>query len=370
MKKNIVIGGGFYGLYIAEYLAKKGHDVRLFDEGLDFMQRASFNNQARVHNGYHYPRSTLTALRSRVSYPLFLEEFRESIFSGFKKYYMVGQPIGKISAYQFEQFCKRIKAPYKNVSSDIWDLVDRRYISGIYETEEVSFDAVKLKEIMVIRALNAGVKLETGIRVNRIAKLDNGLINVFTESKEGGPAIHAVDQVFNCTYSNINQINVKSSIEIIPLRHELTEMCLVKLPKEIEKLSFTVMCGPFFSIMPFPSTNYSTFSHVRYTPHFDWNDRKDGVINSSNKILVENHLSNWRKIVRDGARYMPILNECEYQSSLWETKTILPVSDRDDSRPILFKANYIIPNYHCVMGGKIDNIYDVINMIKKYDLDN
>lgn len=369
MKKNIIIGGGFYGLYIAEFLAKKGHIVHLFDEGRDFMQRASFNNQARVHNGYHYPRSTLTALRSRVSYPVFIEEFKDSVHSDFKKYYMVGQPLGKISSYQFEQFCKRIKAPCKSASADMWDYVDKRYISGIYETEEVAFDAVKLKEIMVARALNAGVKLQTDIKVNRIVKLDCGMIDVFTESREGETTLYTADQVFNCTYSNINQINVNSSIDIIPLRHELTEMCLVKLPTEIENLSFTVMCGPFFSLMPFPSTSYSTFSHVRYTPHFDWNDRSDEPIYSSNKILTDNHSSNWRKIVSDGARYMPILKECDYQGSLWETKTILPVSDRDDSRPILFKANYMIQGYHCIMGGKIDNIYDVINMIKKYKLD-
>ncbi|MEZ8144276.1 amino acid oxidase [Enterovibrio norvegicus FF-454] len=369
MKNNIIIGGGFYGLYIAEYLAKKGHAVHLFDEALDFMQRASFNNQARVHNGYHYPRSTLTALRSRISYPVFLKEFKDSVYLDFKKYYMVGQPLGKISAYQFEQFCKRIKAPCKAASPEIWDYVDRRYISGIYETEEVAFDAVKLKNTMLIRALNAGVILNNGTKVNRIEKLSCGKINVFSESIDGEAMVYTVDQVFNCTYSNINQINLNSSIEVIPLRHELTEMCLVKLPTEIEKLSFTVMCGPFFSIMPFPSTKFSTFSHVRYTPHFDWNDRKNEPIYSSNKVLEDNHPTNWRRMVNDGTRYMPILKGCKYQTSLWETKTILPASDRDDSRPILFKSNYVIKGYHCVMGGKIDNIYDVINMIKKYELD-
>ena len=34
--------------------------ARAFDA--DLMQRASYANQARVHNGYHYPRSLLTAL--------------------------------------------------------------------------------------------------------------------------------------------------------------------------------------------------------------------------------------------------------------------------------------------------------------------
>ncbi|MGN0848363.1 MAG: amino acid oxidase, partial [Victivallaceae bacterium] len=56
--------------------------------------------------------------------------------------------------------------------------------------------------------------------------------------------------------------------------------------------------------------------------------------------------------------------ECQYKDSLWEVKTILPSSEIDDSRPILFKPNYHYKNYHCIMGGKIDNVYDVIAAIK------
>ena len=55
---------------------------------------------------------------------------------------------------------------------------------------------------------------------------------------------------------------------------------------------------------------------------------------------------------------------CQYVDSLWEVKTVLPASEIDDSRPILFKTNFCIPNYHCIMGGKIDNVYDVIEAIK------
>ncbi len=53
------------------------------------MSRASYNNQARVHNGYHYPRSILTALRSRISFPRFVDEFRDCVDSDFDKYYLI-----------------------------------------------------------------------------------------------------------------------------------------------------------------------------------------------------------------------------------------------------------------------------------------
>tara|TARA_B110000211_G_scaffold233340_1_gene299304 strand:+ start:632 stop:865 length:234 start_codon:yes stop_codon:yes gene_type:complete len=73
-------------MYLSEYFARQGHEVILSEKEEDFMQRASYVNQARVHNGYHYPRSILTALRSRASLPRFYEEFHSCIDDTFDKY--------------------------------------------------------------------------------------------------------------------------------------------------------------------------------------------------------------------------------------------------------------------------------------------
>ncbi|MDA8059788.1 MAG: FAD-dependent oxidoreductase, partial [Nitrospiraceae bacterium] len=61
----IVIGGGFYGATIAHYLKtqRKFKKVALIERGQGLLLRASYNNQARVHNGYHYPRNFTTAYR-------------------------------------------------------------------------------------------------------------------------------------------------------------------------------------------------------------------------------------------------------------------------------------------------------------------
>ena len=102
--RSIIIGGGFFGLYLADFLSLAGIDVKVFEKENAFMSHASYNNQARVHNGYHYPRSVLTALRSRVSFPRFIQEFPDCIYSDFEKYYMIGKPLGKVTASQFFQF--------------------------------------------------------------------------------------------------------------------------------------------------------------------------------------------------------------------------------------------------------------------------
>ena len=45
--------------------------------------------------------------------------------------------------------------------------------------------------------------------------------------------------------------------------------------------------------------------------------------------------------------------------SLFEVKTVLPQSEHDDSRPILFKPCAELSGLVSVMGGKIDNVYDL-----------
>ena len=53
---------------------------------------------------------------------------------------------------------------------------------------------------------------------------------------------------------------------------KLPRCVLFELPRQLKDFSITVMDGPFFSIMPFPSKNLYTLSHVRYTPHESWID--------------------------------------------------------------------------------------------------
>ena len=145
----------------------------------------------------------------------------------------------------------------------------------------------------------------------------------------------------------------------------MTEMALVDVPDELKGKAVTIMCGPFFSIMPFPSRGLYTLSHVRYTPHYEWVDSQDHYVSPLDVFEMDKKETHFTEMQFDSARYLPIVRRCEYRGSLWEVKTLLPSSEVDDSRPILFKMNCGLNGYHCVMGGKIDNVYDIIAMIEQ-----
>ncbi|MCU7495756.1 MAG: FAD-binding oxidoreductase [Ignavibacteria bacterium] len=367
-KTSLVIGGGFFGMYIANHLARKGSQVYLVEKENQFMSRASFNNQARVHNGYHYPRSILTAMRSRISFPRFVAEFPGCIVSDFRKYYLIGKALGKISARQFLEFCERIGAPCEPAPRQIRALVNPALIEDCFSVVEYAFNAVKLRDLMKERLDSLKVNCVLGTSVESISSEGGEGLKVTLLDKESleSRSLKA-DEVFNCTYSQINYVNRNSGLEMVPLKHELTEICLVDVPEELKSVGITVMCGPFFSIMPFPPTVLHSFSHVRYTPHLEWQD-VPGMDYGFRDQNLSIHSSAWHHMQKDAERYMPVLSECRYQESLWEIKTVLPRSESNDSRPILFLPDHGLKGYHCIMGGKIDNVYDVIEAVGNNNL--
>ena len=76
-----IIGGGFYGSVLAYYVKRRfpNLSVVLLEKESDLLTRASAKNQARVHNGFHYPRSVVTAYRSRINFERFINEFYDAI---------------------------------------------------------------------------------------------------------------------------------------------------------------------------------------------------------------------------------------------------------------------------------------------------
>ena len=354
----VVIGGGFYGCSVAEYLATAGKEVLLVEKGERLMARASFTNQARVHKGYHYPRSILTSLRSSLNFERFVDEFSDCIVKDFRKYYAVGLLNSKVTASQFREFCQRIGAPINKAPAEVRQHFETQLIDDVFEVCEYAFDARRLRDRTESQLRSAGVKFLVNSVAGRIRKVPSGVQLEVCRGEERTSVRSKM--TFNCTYSRINMTNAREGDLIIPLKHELTEMALVEPPASLADLAITIMDGPYFSFMPFPPRGLHTLSHVRYTPHYHWQDQPLAELLDADSIMkAEGPVSRFRYMIKDAQRYVPAIADCRHVESLWEVKTILPKSEMDDSRPILFKRSAQIPSLYSVMGGKIDNIYDV-----------
>jgi len=357
-----VIGAGFYGCNIALQLEKKGYDVVLVESGSDLLTRASYNNQARVHNGYHYPMNITTALRSRMNFPRFIKEYPSCINSDFTKYYAIAKARSDVSADQFETFCQRIGAPIKKGPDHMRQKFNPDTIEEVFEVQEYAFDASSIRENLRRQIEKAKIPVYLQTEAKKVAATEQGL-SIECMSDKGALTIDA-KEVFNCTYAQINRLLHESNLPLVPLKYELTEMALVKMPPALREVGMTVMAGPFFSFMPFPSRpGLHTVSHVRYTPHSHWINRGYEYTDPYEYFDVAAKESNYPKMVSDIKRYFPSIEGATYEGSLWEIKTTLVTSEKDKGRPILYLPNCGLKGLHCIMGGKMDNIYDILDIL-------
>jgi glycine/D-amino acid oxidase-like deaminating enzyme len=359
----VIIGGGFYGAAIAVYLAKQRGLKRivLIEREPALLMRASYNNQARVHNGYHYPRSFTTAYRSRVNLPKFVRDWPLAVKQDFTKLYAIARRNSKVTAKQFERFCREIGADIRPAEPALRALFEPRLIEDVYLVEEYAFDTTQLATWAVRELKESGVQVHYQKRVIAISKGAQAPLEVVIETAQGGREIISCRYVFNCTYSGLNQFTGDFPGVSTGLKQEITEMALMQMPPLLDNVGVTVMDGPFFSMMPFPARGLHTLSHVRYTPHLHWNDQQG--VDPYHKLSQYDRASRVDKMLRDVGRYIPEVSKAKHVDSLFEIKTVLVKNEGDDGRPILFERHTVLPGVYSVLGGKIDNIYDVLEKL-------
>ncbi|KND60131.1 D amino acid oxidase (DAO) family [Candidatus Burkholderia verschuerenii] len=365
----VVIGGGFYGAVIALYLARQRGFSRvcLVEREHALLQRASYNNQARVHNGYHYPRSFTTAYRSRINLPRFVRDWPEAVKTNFIKLYAIARRNSKVTARQFERFCRETSAELERADASLRALFEPRLIEDVFLVREYAFDSSKLAAWAMREISEEGIEVRLRTRAETISQMPGDLLQTALRDADGKSSTLAARYVFNCTYSGLNQFGGDFPGTRTQLKQEVTEMALIKAPPELENLGITVMDGPFFSMMPFPSRSLHTLSHVRYTPHFHWNDERG--IDPYARLSDYHRESRVDRMIRDVGRYMPAVYGAKYVDSLFEVKTVLTKNETDDGRPIFFERHAGLPRCFSVLGGKIDNIYDVLEKLDAEPLD-
>ncbi|MEM7018944.1 MAG: FAD-dependent oxidoreductase, partial [Pseudomonadota bacterium] len=258
MQDAVIIGGGFYGAAIATYLAQNRgfKHLTLLEREASLFMRASRNNQARVHNGYHYPRNFTTAYRSRINLPRFVRNWPESIKQDFTQLYAIARRQSKVTSKQFESFCRKIGATLRPVPLALRALFDPNLIEDVFLVEEYAFDVDRLAYQAEQALCACGINVQYQTEAMAISSDSNQMLSVAIQSNSN-PIGHITSRyVFNCAYSRLNQFGGGFSGTQNALQHEITEMALIQMPPALQELGVTVMDGPFFSAMPYPSRGH------------------------------------------------------------------------------------------------------------------
>ena len=344
----VIVGAGIYGVLGGIEAARMGKRVVMLEQDVRILGAASAINQARVHNGYHYPRSVTTAIRSRANYRRFVADFAEAVDRP-TAFYAIARRQSKVTPAQFERFCGVVGLQLRPVD-DPGHLVDLRHVAGIWQVDEAVFNADVLRGMLGHRLAQAGPELRLRTRAEAIEVVGD-LAEVTTAD---GSAVRA-PLVLNCTYGGLEGMRGAGAPRFL---YELAEIAIVDVPSGFADVALTVMDGAFFSCIPHPASGGHSLSHVRFTPHvagsaseFPWG--------SENQPPA----SRFELMVRASAPLAPWVANVRHRESVWAIKAIPPKRDFDDARPIIVHREVDSPVVS-ILGSKLDNVYDLQQWLK------
>lgn len=363
---KIIIGAGIYGLYAALKCGKCGQRILVLEyDDLPF-KRATYINQARVHNGYHYPRSYSTAIKSANYFERFNQNFGFCVNSKFDQIYATSRDFSWTNAEQFQRFCKAAQIKCDAVATSVY--FKEGMCDGAFLTKEYTYDAQILKEHFIKEILLfSNITLLFGVRIKKIVN-SNSHYSIYLE--DGSE--YSSDFVLNATYASVNQILKFLDFEPFKIKYELCEIIICDVNDKLKNIGITVMDGPFFSIMPFGKTGLHSLTSVTFTPHITSYDNVPtfSCQRQSNGFCSPLQLGNcndcpsrpasaWDYMSSLAKKYLKEEWKFEYKYSLFSMKPILRASEIDDSRPTVIKFFSKEPTFISVLSGKINTIYDL-----------
>lgn len=365
---HVILGAGIYGLYAALILAAKKKNVLLVEMDAQGFSRASFVNQARVHNGYHYPRSLSTAKKSAEYFYRFANDFGFAINNTFEKIYALSKSFSYTSADQFVKFCNAAEIMCEEVSLD--DIINQELIEASFKVEEYAFDATLIHEYLLAKLQRySNVTISYQSFPVKVKKSNTSFEIVLNTG-------HTVitDSVINATYASTNQIAQLFGFDRFKIKYEICEIIVCNVSNNIKNMGITVMDGPFFSLMPFGKTGQHSLTSVTFTPHATSNEalptfscqtpetRCTPTCLRNCNFCPNRPQTSWPYMSQLALKYL-VNTQIEYLNSHFAIKPILKTSEIDDSRPTVARRNSDNPEFISILSGKINTIYDLDDLL-------
>lgn len=360
--ERIVVGGGLFGSFAAVALAKLGLSVCLVEQDSELLGRASFVNQARLHTGLHYPRSLDTAQESRIYYEKFRKKFPSAV-KDFDQIYAVSRYSSKTAGDEFLRFIHRLGIDVQEISPD--QFFHKSTISHAFRVDEPTFDIDELRKILKMQ-----IDDSSNITVRLNSRMIGGSIGssrstIYLDSDQ----VLSAEGIVIAAYAGINGIRDKLGLEKLPLSFEIADVHLGSVPPSLKNIGFTVMDGPFWSMMPFGNSNFSSLTSVGLTPleksnglpifncQTNRNDCYPSALADCNSCDFR-PASNLDHIRQQVSMHLKERIQFHDTSRLTTIKAVLTSSEVDDSRPTLIQKEKNLDVW-TIFSGKITTIFDI-----------
>lgn len=321
--KIAIIGGGWVGCHLANKLRTQ-HQVTLFEKNDRLVAETSYNNQNRLHLGYHYARNYLTRNLCATTFDRFLVDYEFLTKEVSTNLYCI---------------------PIKN------SILDLTTYKQIFQLTETSLHHLQLSGIE--GCIDTG---ERFIDFEQVSNFFNNQLHDITINKTISP--EDVDDLCGCYDLVINATN--NYIEDRTLLDTLYELTVSFVYKEKEVLPFgalTLVDGPLFSIYPYRDGFY-TLTDVEYTSlnkFTDTHQMQEYVKNLPQQVIQDRQTKSEEKVLK----YFPEFEKyLEYSSYFLSVKVKSEDTTANRYPSITQQGNLI----NCST-GKIQGIYVIEDYI-------
>ena len=320
--------------------ARRGERTLVLEYDSEAFGRATYINQARVHMGYHYPRSYSTAKKSAYYFERFVNDYGFCIKKDFRQVYATSAAFSWTDKKQFIHFCKAADIVCEPIQPDCF--FKDGMCDGAYETLEYTYDAKILRDFFLQEAEQcSGLDIRYHIRIRNMERENTDYLLELVSGEK-----YKTGYLINTTYASVNQVIKSLGFEPFEIKYELCEIILCEVSEKMKDVGLTVMDGPFFSVMPFGCSGLHSLTSVTFTPHMTSYDtlpvfpcqEKSGGFCSPEQLGNCNNCpakpeSAWPYMYHLAHKYMQDDLDIKYKRSLFSMKPILKASEIDDSRP-------------------------------------
>lgn len=320
-----IVGAGFYGCHIALELMRDGHKVTVFESKDDIFKGASGSIPARVHQGFHYPRSKKT----RDACQAHAEEF---------------------SAF-YSEFIRTIPTNIYAIAENK-SLVDfGQYVSTL--SHEVEFEEMREPEEYGLRHVEGAILTrENHIVTDKVRDFYKHVLGgqikfgVVPDAIDDPDYDVTIDATF-CAYDN-------RSID----RYE---PCVVGLLEGPTDIAVTIMDGPFGSVYPWnPEEGLVSLSSALFTPF-----TKTCRTYQEAKALLDDLSDDDRKrrvkeMMDDLSYYYPALQNYKIKNALTSIRA-MPLSGADTRLVDVIRVGETGIR---IRAGKIDAVVQATRIIR------
>lgn len=322
-----IIGAGWYGCHIASSLKALGFGVTVFDSDDRVLNRASGNNQFRLHQGFHYARNYRTRVQSRDGYMRFIERYPTLSSPIETNLYAVPNNDSLIDFLTYRLIMTSSGIEFYEAKPEQYSL---SHCSGVLLTDERVMNSEKARQLFEIR-LRDNLRLNEKVE-NIVEKGNKVLLNGLT-----------FDYVIDATWGSFLPIE-------LPVFYEPTMLLYYR--SKIGSYALTMVDGDLCSIYPTDKDGVFTLSSVPHTPLGNCSTMEEAreVLEAVDGRLV---LEKRRVMETQISKYMPdFRDKFEFLGPQLSVKTKMIGATDDRSCYVNQQGRKFV-----VMSGKIDTIF-------------